>query len=184
MRGSAVTTTRVSSATMKYATEVSSTVRTPAEVPGFGCLARAAATCVAIDLLLRSVRPPCGPALDQVDPGRPANEAASERPVSALDGVSTVSGLRGWARRPEVPGEEVMRGCDHGYGSDRPRPGRGRAGLPPARRALPARTRGALLSHPGVGAGCRGRDAGDPARGVAEPRRLRAAQFASHLAVP
>src|SRR6516225_1863005 len=89
MRGSAVTTTRVSSATMKYATEVSSTVRTPAEVPGFGCLARAAATCVAIDLLLRSVRPPCGPALDQVDPGRPANGAASDRPVSGLDGVST-----------------------------------------------------------------------------------------------
>src|SRR5215469_4611435 len=87
MRGSAVTTTRVSSATMKYATEVSSTVRTPAEVPGFGCLARAAATCVAMDLLLRSVRPPYGPALVWVDTGRPTNRPAAERPVSALDGV-------------------------------------------------------------------------------------------------
>ena len=37
MDGSAVTTTRVSSATMKYATEVSSTVRTLPEAPESGC---------------------------------------------------------------------------------------------------------------------------------------------------
>ena len=57
MDGSAVTTTRVSSATMKYATEVSSTVRTLAEAPESGCSPRtAAARSASVMIVLHPVR--------------------------------------------------------------------------------------------------------------------------------
>src|SRR5207247_9415122 len=52
-----------------------------------------------------------------------------------------------------------------------------------AGRALPTRASSALLPTSWVAAGCRGHRAGDVARGLAGPERLRGASLAPHLAL-
>src|SRR5215475_16202303 len=61
--------------------------------------------------------------------------------------------------------------------------GRGRRRVPGADRAAPPRAHGALLPDAGIFSGCRGRAAGDAARGVAGPRQIRGTRLASHLAL-
>src|SRR6516165_669995 len=64
--------------------------------------------------------------------------------------------------------------------------GRGgrRRGVRRARRALPARAAGALLPVPRLGAGRRGRGAGDAAGGLAGPGGVRGPCLGPDLAVP
>src|SRR5690242_3686150 len=69
-------------------------------------------------------------------------------------------------------------------GSGGPGPGRGRRGVPPADRAAPPRAPGALLPDARLSAGRRGRAAGDHARRLARPGRLRGPVQPADLAVP
>ena len=77
-----------------------------------------------------------------------------------------------------------MRPCPRDGGPDRPGPGGGRGGVPPARRAVRAGTAGALLPDARFGAGRRGRYAGRAAGRLAGHRRLRGARLGPDLAIP
>src|SRR5215813_3336302 len=65
-----------------------------------------------------------------------------------------------------------------------PGAGRGRGSVRPARPAVPARTAGALLPHPRLGAGRGGRAAGHAVVGLAGPGRVRGTRLGPDLAVP
>src|SRR5262249_58190388 len=98
------------------------------------------------------------------------------RPVRASGGVYTweATGVdaggveRGWSRdnRPDHQGER-----------------RRRRRLPRADRTVPTRAAGALLPDARVTARRRGRPAGDAARGLAGPRRIRGSRRRAHLAL-
>src|SRR3954465_11591562 len=73
---------------------------------------------------------------------------------------------------------------DHGAGHPGTRPGRRRAGVPRAGRAVPPGTAGALLPADRFAGRCRGPAAGDATGRLAGPGRLPAAVVAALVAVP
>src|SRR5262245_20296505 len=100
-----------------------------------------------------------------------------ERPVSRGGGLCMYDhGARN--------GRAGMEGWSGERGSADAGPGGRRRGVRRARRALPARAAGALLPVPRLGAGRRGRGAGDAAGGLAGPGRFRGACLGPDLAVP
>src|SRR5215469_6111564 len=113
----------------------------------------------------------------EVETAPSGNWAGGERPVSRSGGLYMCDhGARN--------GRAAMRGWPGERGSADAGPGGRRAGVRRVRRAVPARAAGALLPVPRLGAGRRGRGAGDAAGGLAGPGRVRGSCLGPDLAVP
>src|SRR5215468_9666650 len=123
-----------------------------------------------------SAQPVC--AVTDVDTGGRA-ELAPAAPPSFRGGWCLY-----WQELRAEAGGEAVGGWLGERGPGGPGPGRRRAGVRRTRRPVPARAASALLPAARLGAGRRGRAAGDLAGGLAGPGRVRGPLLGPVLAVP